>query len=68
MRQLRYYLALEQAECSFTDISRSNFTSLCGPVLQKPNNTKSKCKKLEIRNASALKELYIYLYVAGVLV
>lgn len=68
MRQLRYYLALEQAECSFIDISRSNFTSLCGTVLKKPNNAKSKCKKLEIRDASVLKELYIYFFVTGGLV
>lgn len=68
MRKLRCYLLIEQAKCPFIAISRSDLTSLCGTVLKKPNSAKVKCTKLEIRNARVLKELYIYLYVAGVLV
>lgn len=45
MRQLRCYLAMEQVKLKhpFTAISKSDFTSLCGEVLKKPNNTESKC-------------------------
>lgn len=53
---------------SFLSHSSSNFASLCGTVLKKPNNAKSKHRKLEIRKAGILKELYTYLYIAGVLV
>lgn len=48
MRQLRYYLALEQAGRSFTDISRSNFTSLCGTVLKKPNTPNQNVKSWKL--------------------
>lgn len=51
---------------SFLSHSRSDFISLCGTVLKKLNNAKSKWRKSEIRKAGVLKELYMYLYVAEV--